>query len=303
MTGDGEKQTIGQIGEEGLVRRLLEKLPGSSSVAVGPGDDCAVIETPGEWWQLLKTDCIVEGIHFVAGTDPFLVGRKAMNRTISDIAAMGGLPEYALVTIASHGGREVAEVEAWYDGMVAASEEFGCTIVGGETTSLPQPGAILSVAMSGKVEPEKCVLRSGARVGDRILVTGKLGGSFQSGRHLDFTPRIQEARWLVENARPSAMMDLSDGPGSDLPRLAEASAVGYRIDSASLPLSDGVGPESAVRDGEDYELLLTMSPKHWEVLPKEWAGAFPGTPLTCIGMITEEIETPLGKGWEHYCES
>lgn len=303
MTGDGEKQTIGQTGEEGIVRRLLGKLPGSNSVVVGPGDDCAVIETSGEWWQLLKTDCIVEGIHFAAGTDPVLVGKKAINRAISDIAAMGGFPEYALATIASHGGREVAEVEAWYDGMVAASAKFGCTIVGGETTSLPQPGAILSISMTGKVERESCVLRSGARVGDRILVTGKLGGSFESGHHLDFIPRIEEARWLVENVRPTAMMDLSDGPGSDLPRLAEASKVGYRIDRESLPLRDGVDEEGAIRGGEDYELLLTMNPELWKVVSEEWPKAFPKTPLTCIGEITKEIETPLGRGWEHYCES
>ena len=248
----------------------------------------------------MKTDCLVEGIHFSADTNPEQVGRKAMNRTLSDIAAMGGLPRHVLVTIAVGEEREVAEVEGWYTGMQAAADTFGCGIVGGETSSLPKAGGIISVALVGSVEPRNCICRSGANLGDVVAVTGRLGGSFESGRHLDFVPRISEARFLVENVELSAMMDLSDGLGSDLPRLAEASGVGFRIDPENLPLHDRVSIEQAVGDGEDYELLLTMSLEEWSRIQGPWEQQFPETPLTAIGEITKEIETPIESGWEHF---
>jgi thiamine-monophosphate kinase len=130
-----------------------------------------------------------------------------------------------------------------------------------------------------------------------------LGGSFESGRHLDFVPRIREARFLVENASLSAMMDLSDGLGSDLPRLIEASGVGFRIDPEILPLHDGVSPGQAVCDGEDYELLLTMSQDEWSKIQSVWIQKYPETPLTHIGDITKETETPIDSGWEHFQEA
>lgn len=294
---------VGEIGEEELVRRLTSELTNQSDVLVGPGDDCAVVENSEGEWFLLKTDCIVEGIHFLAGTNPEQVGRKAMNRALSDIAAMGGLPRHALVTIAVGAEREVAEVEGWYAGMRAAAETFGCGIVGGETSSLPTGGGIISVALVGTVEPQNCIRRSGADLGDVIAVTGMLGGSFESGRHLDFVPRIHEARFLVENASLSAMMDLSDGLGSDLPRLIEASGVGFRIDPEILPLHDGVSPGQAVCDGEDYELLLTMSQDEWSKIQSVWIQKYPETPLTHIGDITKETETPIDSGWEHFQEA
>lgn len=292
--------SVADLGEEAVVSRLVAMIPPACGVIAGPGDDCAVVESGSGIWHLLKTDGVVEGVHFLPGTEPVRVGRKAMNRVLSDVAAMGGRPAHALVTIAVEAGRSFAEVEGWYAGMVAAAEDGGCCIVGGETSRLPVTGAMITVAMTGTVDPAHCVFRSGAKPGDLIAVTGKLGGSFPSGRHLTFAPRLRESQWLVAHAKPSAMMDLSDGLGSDLPRLVAASGVGFRIDEASLPCHDGVSTEDAVRDGEDYELLMTFPPDTFRDLPAKWGDVFPDLALTVIGEITGSMTDSIVRGWEHY---
>lgn len=293
-------ETVADLGEEALVARLVATIPARPEVAVGPGDDCAVIAAGKGEWQLLKTDSLVEGVHFLPGTDPVLVGRKAMNRVLSDIAAMGGRPQHALVSLATDAERSLAEVEGWYAGLLEAAAAFGGAVVGGETSRLPVSGAVLTVAMTGAVEPERCVLRRGASPGDLVAVTGRLGGSFASGRHLAFTPRLREAQWLVEHAKPTAMMDLSDGLGSDLPRLAAASGVGYRVDLPSLPLHAGVSSDQAVGEGEDYELLLAFKPEVFHGLLPRWRAVFPDLFLTAIGEMVEATAEPLPRGWEHY---
>jgi thiamine-monophosphate kinase len=292
--------SVADLGEEEVVSRLVAMIPRHQGVIAGPGDDCAVVDAGDGNWELLKTDCVIEGVHFLPGTDPVRVGRKAMNRVLSDIAAMGGRPAHALVTIAVEAGRSFAEVEGWYRGLVEAAEEGSCGIVGGETSRLPMTGAVITVAMSGTVNPAQCVFRSGATPGDLIVVTGRLGGSFASGRHLTFTPRLRESQWLVAHAKPTAMMDLSDGLGSDLPRLVGASGVGYRLDEAGLPCHAGVSTEEAVRDGEDYELLMTFSPDTFRDLPARWSETFPDLDLTVIGEITAATTDKIGRGWEHY---
>lgn len=293
-------QRLGDLGEEVVVEHLIGLIPPDPTLIAGPGDDCAVVALREGRWQLLKTDCLIESVHFLPGTDPELVGRKAMNRVISDIAAMGGEPQHALVTLAVDDDRAFGEVAGWYRGLITAAAEAGCSIVGGETSRLPGKGAVISIAMTGLVAPQHCVLRRGAALGDLIAVTGRLGGSFASGRHLTFTPRLKEARWLVEHARPSAMMDLSDGLGSDLPRLARASGGGYRVELSRIPSHPGVTVEQAVTEGEDYELLLTFSPATFATLSGRWEDVFPGTALTVIGEITGQTDDPLPRGWEHY---
>ncbi len=298
--GKNDQCTLAQIGEEAIVSRLVSRIVPHPGVLVGPGDDCAVVRGENGVCRLLKTDSIVEGVHFLPSTEPVRVGRKAMNRAISDIAAMGGLPDYALVSLASDPDRPAVEVEGWFAGIAAAAAAAGCTVVGGETSSLPATGAVITISLQGHVEEGRCILRSGASPGDVIAVTGWLGGSFASGRHLDFVPRLREARWLAEHARPTAMMDLSDGLGSDLPRLAAASGVGYRIDPSALPLHEGVAAADAIAEGEDYELLLAFSPETFARLAGSWNEAFPDIPLTKIGEISETTDEPLPRAWEHY---
>ena len=212
---------IGELGEDPLVDRLTGLLTAGTKVVVGPGDDCAVVAGAGRGMvDLLKTDCLVEGVHYTSDAPAGQVGWKAVARVVSDFAAMGAEPRHLLITIALPPEREVTWVEKLYRGMDKCAVQFGAAIVGGETSSLP-PGTpgMISVAATGTAPRRRIVLRSGGRAGDAIFVTGRLGGSL-SGRHLKFVPRVCEALWLSDRFRILAMMDLSDGLAKDLPRLA-----------------------------------------------------------------------------------
>jgi thiamine-monophosphate kinase len=184
---------------------------------------------------------------------------------------------------------------------VKCSERFGITIVGGETSRGEK--IIVSVSLTGSVPEKHCIRRSGARVGDAIHVTGRLGGSL-SGRHLDFLPRVAEAQWIARHLDVHAMMDLSDGLAKDLPRMAEASAVGFIIEEASLPVTENCYPEQAWSDGEDYELLLSLPAALSKRQHTRWRRAFPDVPLTCIGRFVDvgEARPPSfhGSGWDHF---
>lgn len=282
-----------------VISTLLPK-PGRG-VLTGIGDDCAVIGPmrAGEL-QLLKTDALVEGIHFAHGTPPERVGWKALCRPLSDIAAMGGTPSHAMITVAAPRGWTTAIWKGLYRGIGKAARAHGVSVVGGETVRSPGP-AFLSVSLTGTVPKRKLKLRGGAKPGDLICVTGRLGGSFGSGRHLGFKPRLQEGRWLGAERAVTAMMDLSDGLGSDLPKLARESRCSFRIDRDSLPRHRGCTTEEALADGEDYELLLTISPKAWPSLMRRWDTRFPRTPLTCIGRMTRRDvpATTLPSGYDH----
>ncbi len=207
---------------------------------------------------------------------------------------MGGRPTHALVTVACQAGVGVDSLRAFYVGLVAAADDHGVAVVGGDTAGLCDGApSVFTVSLLGVVPAGKAVLRSGARPGDRIYVTGSLGGSFASGRHLSFEPRIEAGTWLRELG-VSAMMDLSDGLGKDLPRMAEASGCGFMIDRGLLPLHPGCTVESAIGDGEDYELLVTC--------PRELPATCPGgLPLTRIGEMVEAGEgQSIEGGWEYF---
>lgn len=228
--------TLADCGEERVLAALLRQLPpiADPDVLTGAGDDCAVIrQTRGRERLLLKTDCVIEGVHFSPETKPRQIGWKALCRPLSDIAAMGGLPKHALVTLAMPGHAPLKWAEDVYAGLGRAAREFGVSVVGGETARSPGP-CFISVCLSGVVEANRCVPRGGGRVGDWLYVTGRLGGSFPSGRHLGFRPRLREARWLVSRHRIRAMMDLSDGLAADLPRLAAAGGTGFQIGRAHV---------------------------------------------------------------------
>ena len=224
--------------EDRLLAKILTGLPVSDDLILGPGDDCAAVRMNGSV-LLLKTDCIAEGVHFLREHDPARIGWKALCRPLSDIAAMGGEPRHALVTIFSPPDLGPGYWVDFYRGIRKAARRFGVAIAGGEMSRQPQ-GIAVSVALTGVAPGGRFICRSGGRPGDLLFVTGHLGGSI-AGHHLDFVPRLREGRWLAETASPSAMMDLSDGLGSDLPRLARASGCGFEVDLSSLPLRKGAG--------------------------------------------------------------
>jgi thiamine-monophosphate kinase len=289
---------LSELGEDVIVHRLTRSLRLDRRVRLGAGDDCAVVETAGRL-QLLKSDCLIEGIHFLPDADPKWIGWKAMCRSISDIAAMGGTPLDALVTLAVRPETEFTWLQRVYAGLQTAAKIYQVNLVGGETARSPGP-FFLSVALTGTVERGRYVGRSGGRNGDWLYVTGRLGGSI-GGRHLRFRPRVPEARWLVSHFPVHAMMDLSDGLASDLPRLAKASRLGFEVDLARLPLHRGSSPENGLRDGEDYELLFAVPTAAKKRLEIEWRRKFPKLRLTAIGRLVENGTADFsGKGYDHF---
>jgi thiamine-monophosphate kinase len=279
-----------------LIAQITRSLPTNDSVVVGAGDDCAVLECGDPLRQLLfKTDAVVEGIHFTPETPPEKIGRKALARALSDIAAMAGTPSAAVVTIALPKNFSPEFVEKIYSGMNALAAQHGLAIVGGETTTNPER-VLVSISLTGFVPRGKAVLRSGAKVGDAIFVTGELGGSL-AGKHLDFEPRLAEARWLVENFSIHAMMDVSDGLAGDLPHILRASGVGAELLKSAVPISraakenskrgDAAKPAfvAALTDGEDFELVFTVASKQAVPVLDAWKKKFPDVKLSCIGRI------------------
>lgn len=275
---------LGEIGEDRLIGQLMRGSLSRRDVIAGPGDDCAVVAAPGDRLTLLKTDGVVENVHFLPNEKPAAVGWKAMMRTLSDFAAMSGLPHYALVTLISPADREASWMRQLYGGLRRAADRFEVAIVGGETSATKGP-LVVSVSAIGSVEKKRWVGRSGGKAGDILFVTGRLGGS-SKGRHLKFVPRINESRWLTKNFRIHAMMDLSDGLGADLPRLAKASGVGFALEEKALPRHKDCSISEAINDGEDYELLFALSPNDVQGLERKWRKKFPRLPLTPIGRLT-----------------
>jgi thiamine-monophosphate kinase len=286
--------SLAGLGEDGLLRLLTGRWKTKSrDVIVGVGDDCAVLRGEGRS-LLFKTDAMVEGVHFSARTPAALIGRKALARVLSDIAAMGGAPLAALVTLGLPSNESPRRLAAIYRGMEKIARDYKVALVGGETTRAEQ--LFLSIALLGECRGVKPVLRSGARAGDLIFVTGRLGAT-QVRHHLTFTPRLAEGRWLARHEAATAMMDLSDGLGADLPRLGHASGLGYEIDAGAVPRARGASLEAALNDGEDFELLFTASPARAAWLKKKWPFA---TPVRCIGTMRKGRAAAFAHGFDHF---
>jgi len=249
--------TLSEIGERGFISRIRAKTPqrASDGIVAGIGDDCAVVRhSPDSATDLvLKSDCVIEGRHFMPGTEGRLVGRKAVGRVLSDIAAMGATPRWFLVDMVAPGETPVEFAEEVHAGMMEFAEKFSFPLVGGDTAQ--GPVFELHIFGVGEVPRGTAILRSGAKPGDGVYVTGTLGGSFASGKHLTFEPRLRESALLRGIA--SSMIDISDGLASELRHIANASGVTLEIDSSLIPLSAGASIENAFFDGEDFELLFT----------------------------------------------
>lgn len=301
------------LGENAILRRLLPLLPPGRHVAVGPGDDCAVVRLPGSPTDLLyTTDAVIERRHFPAwrdcapsGVTPAMIGRKALARTLSDIAAMGGTPLHALVDLVAPADLPVSFAIGLFRGMRTLALEHSVGIIGGDTAE--GPALELHVTAVGTVPRGRAILRSTARPGDMIYVTGRLGASWRPGnkKQYNFLPRLAEGRFLLPWA--TSMMDLSDGLSTDLPRLLDASNAGASLDFDAIPLSPAARrtPDpltSALADGEDFELLFTIPARKRRPFETAWLRAFPRLPATPIGRILPDPSArpiPPG-GWQHF---
>lgn len=303
--------------EDEWTARLASLLTVRGDVLTGIGDDAAVVAGPRSGTDLVyTTDAVVEGVHFAAGTQPERIGHKMAGRLLSDLAAMGAAADFILLNLVVPPGTPGETMERIYAGANQLASSFGASIIGGDTLT-SSPLALHGFA-SGRLPAGRAVLRSGARPGDVIFVTGELGGSI-SGKHLDFTPRLLEGIWLREQGLASAMMDISDGLARDLRRMCAASATSAVLDAAAVPVSVAVQESAtaarlrhALTDGEDYELLFTVDREKAGDFSSAWR-AFSPLPCSRIGVMTEsgadrvtiDIDgavRPLPEGgWDHLC--
>jgi len=280
---------------------------------IGIGDDMAQIQLGEDVSVLVTTDMLLEDVHFDLQTATLKqVGYKAMAVSLSDCAAMATIPVAAVVSVALSKGFGEKELEQLHSGITLAGDKFDCALVGGDITSWSDKNPLaISVAMLSRTAGNKPIRRSGAKAGDSICVTGSLGGAI-CGKHLEFEPRVKEAIKIAQMVTLNAMIDISDGLSSDLNRICQASRVGAMIEAEQIPISDQARKSeeplsSALHDGEDFELLFTLSEKECKRLLKQWEGPMP---ITQIGTVTEtgkmQIRTPDGqvgeledKGYNH----
>ena len=288
------REAVSSLGEIALLRAMREWLgeiaPPSPQ---GMGDDCAVLKMAKGRSILAKSDGIVYGRHFDDTAKPTAVAAKLLKRNISDIAAMGGTPKHALVHLVV--GRDLSTkwLKQFYLGLAKCCREYGITIAGGGTGQGPDGFFAADLTLLGVAGPQ-VLLRSGAKIGDALFVTGELGGSIL-GKHLDFTPRLAEGQWLAKQRGVRGVIDVSDGLAKDLPEILPAKA-DARLDGTVLPISAAAkrlarkdkrpALTHALTDGEDYELLFALSSS---VNPKtfsaNWKKTF-STKVTQIGIIT-----------------
>ena len=304
-----------QLGEFALIDLIKQDtINRADSVVIGIGDDAAVLKpTPGRL-QLVTTDMLVEKVHFdLSTTSAWQLGYKAIGVNLSDIAAMGGVPRHVVISIALPKPLSVDFVVSLYDGMKEICHEFGVNIVGGDTVSSPC-GLVINVTVLGDVEPDQLQRRSGASVGELVVVTGTLGDSacglelliqtdwqkydFASPliiRHLVPKPQVRQGPMLAALGSMS-MNDISDGLASEVNEIARASQVGMRINSSQLPLSpelQAAAPllkktaiEYALYGGEDYQLVFTIAPEQFKVLEQVDIG----TRLTVVGEVVDQCQ-------------
>lgn len=251
-------EILSQIGEFGFIDRIKRQMRPLKKVIQGIGDDTAVLPYGPNTYLLFTTDMMAEGVHFTRKMSPQGIGHKALGCNISDIAAMGGVPRYALVSLGVPGHLPWSFVRDVYKGMDKLARAFQVGIVGGDT--IRSSKILINVAMTGEARKTDIVYRKGARPGDRIFVTGPLGRSLQSGWHLKFLPRLKESRYLVTHFKPSAMIDISDGLAADLGHILQESRVGAVLWEECILKRKGTALNNALYDGEDFELLFTLSP-------------------------------------------
>jgi thiamine-monophosphate kinase len=275
--------------EASLVEFVRARAARGGDVVVGIGHDAAVVRSPHGDGLVLKSDQTIEDVHFTRGEAPWdLFGRKALARVLSDLGAVGARPVACLCSLALPDDVDEAAARAILDGVMALADGAPTSLVGGDLSRSPR-GVVIDISALGFLEGRAPMLRSGARPGDALVVTGPLGRS-RDGHHLRFTPRWREGVALAASGLAHACIDLSDGLGRDVHHLAGASGVGARIDAPSLPRRRGADGRpatvaEALHDGEDFELLFAAAPAD---LPRLRAlPEFADVTLAQVGVCTE----------------
>ncbi len=285
------------------IRRWLGNV--SPRSPFGIGDDCAVLPaTRGR--QLITVDPVIYGRHFDDSVPPEAVGAKLLKRNLSDIAAMGGRPLAAVLAITLDASVNARWLERFYRGLAAAARTYRVAIVGGDVAE-GRGTVAASLTLLGTSTGPRILTRNGARAGDWIYVTGRLGHSRPSGHHYNFTPRLAEGAWLARRAAVRAMMDVSDGVAKDLHALTPPGTI-PALEAAAIPRRAGATIRAALTDGEDYELLFVLAATaNRPALHRSWRIQFPRIKLTCIGRFRPRRgKTPAGltlgdyHGYEHF---
>ena len=340
-------RTVSDIGEHALISRITARLARPSWVLVGPGDDAAVLRPERGALDVLTTDAQVEGVHFDRRfVPPDAIGHRALAVNISDLAAMGAAPRAALLSLVLPDELEVAVIDAVMDGFIALAERHRIAIIGGNITRSPRLGSgqapgplMIDVTAIGSVKPRRILMRSGARPGDEVFVTGTIGGAAvglksliddvgegfktrpyttHQQKYLRPEPRVRVGLLLGRNRAASACIDLSDGLADGVRQIAAASNVGITVDEASIPLADDVaefhrthGSDpicAALASGDDYELLFTARPA-WRGRLQAVRSRAGDLPITRIGVVTRGTqvtlktateERDLPAGFEHF---
>ena len=264
---------------------------------IGIGDDMAQMNFGTNCSALITTDMLLDGTHFDSTQHTLRqIAYKSMAVNLSDCAAMATVPFAAVVSVGLPRGFGGADLKEFHAGIIEAGEKFGCALIGGDITSWQNDAGrlVVNVAMLSKIGNCAPIKRSTAKVGDIVCVTGDLGGSLK-GSHLDFVPRVKEALRLTELVEINSMMDISDGLGSDIRHICRLSGVGAILKATEIPIStvakESTNPlESALCDGEDFELLFTLSPENFEKLKGKWDLPIG---ITGIGKITQQKEIEM----------
>jgi thiamine-monophosphate kinase len=305
--------SVASLGEERLIVAIRRWLgPASPPAPYGMGDDCAVLP-PSLRPQAITVDPVIYGRHFDDQVPPRAAGAKLLKRNLSDLAAMGARPTAAVIALTLDPRVSLSWLEKFHRGLAACARDYRVPIVGGD---IAQADGIVAASLTllGQAAGPRMLLRTGAKIGDWIYVTGKLGGSIAS-HHFDFEPRLAEGAWLAAQTETRAMIDLSDGLAKDLPALTPAGAepaitaslVPVSRDAARLAKKTGrTSLSHALSDGEDYELLFVVRKNAGRVaFERAWRRRFK-TPLTCLGRFVRQGERPAGTidlgdyhGYEH----
>ncbi len=309
---DTPSETIAALGEQKLLARIRRWLGSAMPAAPhGMGDDCAVLPAPTGTGRcrapLVTVDPVIYGEHFDDAVAPRAVGQKLLSRNLSDIAAMGGRPEAAVVALALDPRVRIDWLEGFYRGLAATARRHGVPLVGGDLAT-HRGGLVATLTLLGHAAGPRVLTRAGARIGDFIAVSGVLGGSLATRHHWKFTPRLAEGAWLAARPEVSAMMDLSDGLAKDIHALTPPRARAALFGDL-LPIRPGYDVRSALGDGEDYELLFTLraEPAAARRVVAAWRKKFPRVPLTVIGRLEPAGTTSDGTidlsahhGFEHF---